>query len=83
LARARGIDVELLWRQLWKIPAGGISRAFIEVLKGVLLEHGRTPLGALERQRVIILARRQFGSRTGTEMPDPEALVAAWRQAIR
>jgi hypothetical protein len=83
LAEASAIDVTGLWERSWTIPPGAVSHEFLSVLDESLAAQGRSSLGTLAARRVWALARLQFATSRGSDQPDLEALVAAWRQVIR
>jgi hypothetical protein len=83
LATAFDLDLEPLWRALWRYAPGAIRAAFADTVDASQRELGRGALSEVQRRRIEAVADQVFDSRRWNWRPDEAMLVATWRIARR
>lgn len=82
LTGAFGIDVERLWRELWRFPVGRVRESFPDVVSRLAAER-TAPLTSAQQGRLRAVADTLFATSRMNQMPHEGALMAAWRTALR
>lgn len=82
LAAVLKLDVEALWRALWRIPAGDVRAAFMPAIERILQEDGRASLSELRRVRIAALCDLHFSGARSAHQPDKSMLITTFRSIV-
>ncbi len=82
LAHVLDIPVEMLWRHLWRHPAGQIATNFVTGVDDVMAGCGQRPLSSRQRIRLFARARSLFSTANNVQSPEDDMLLQAWREVL-
>lgn len=83
LAAAMELDVERLWRRVWRLPRGRLRAGFVGALAELCRDTAGTTLTPAQRGRLQAQADRQFATQNATRQPNESVIAAQWRMAFR
>jgi hypothetical protein len=83
LARILIVDVEILWRELWRHRTGEVREVFAETVDQLRFLAAGVRLSDSDRGRLLAVADTVFGSDRARARPEPSLLEALWRTVLR
>lgn len=83
LAAVAGLDVEALWRALWRVRPGEVRAWFTASVNAARQQLGAATLSAEQHRRLGGIGDRVFAGSRSDDRPDERALVRSWEVAFR